>query len=340
MDNPDTWPRSVQAASVRAIPAIAWQQCGVFSTAQALQAGWTKSALRHATSRGFLKRLRAGAYQVADLAAMRSDLSEFELARWRHAGPGVAAALTSWSAVASHSTAAVLRGIPLLFLPGLACVSVAPWWTGRMAAVHLHRCTAPPLPYPTAGVECTSTERIVIDLGREHGVAAAVVAADYVLHTGMSSPAMLDGELDRCRRWPGVRSAREAIAFADARTESVLETRSRIAFRKWGLPAPEPQVRIGNEWGRFVARVDFYWPQFGVVGEADGDVKYGGTDPEPLLHEKKRQRRLEDLDLPVVRWGSEDIQDFAPVSARLRRTFARAARMPREDRRWTVLPPL
>jgi len=325
---------------VRPTPVIAEQQCGVFSTKQALQAGWTHSALRHATLRGFLNRLRPGAYQIADLVGVVPDLSEFEQARWRHAGPGIAAVLTTWAAVASHSTAAVLRGIPLLFLPELACVSVVPWWTGHMVGVHLHRCTAPPLRHRVAPVECTNTERVVIDMAREHGMIAGLIAADYVLQKDMSTFPRLYDELDECRRWPGVRAAREAIAFADGRAESVLETRSRLALRDWGIPAPEPQVRIGNAWGGFVARVDFYWDEFGVVGEADGDLKYDGKDPEPLLDEKKRQGLLEDLELPVVRWGSRDMRDFGAVAGRLERTFARAARTPRTERRWTLLPRL
>src|SRR5881227_2243336 len=101
---------------MRPLPAIAAQQCGVFSTAQAVADGFTISALRHAVASG---------------------LPSFEQARWRHAAPGIAAALTT-RAIASHSTAAVIQGGPLLFLPERACVCVAPTWTGRIDRVHLH----------------------------------------------------------------------------------------------------------------------------------------------------------------------------------------------------------
>jgi Transcriptional regulator, AbiEi antitoxin len=321
---------------VRPLPSAAKHQCGVFSARQALNAGWTRSALHHAVRTGVLIKLRPGAYQVTDLSLV-AELNPYEQARWRHAAPGVATVLTT-EAVASHSTAAVLQGIPLLFIPRQACVCVMPWWTGRIGGVHLHRCALPRK--KLVDVNCTSTERIVVDLAREHGVAAGVVAADFALHERRTTLAKLDTELEGCRRWPGVRSAREAIAFADGRTESVLESRSRLALRDWGVPAPRPQARIGNEWGGFVGRLDFYWDEFGVGGEADGDVKYGGTDPEPLIEEKKRQGRFEDLEMPIVRWGSGDINDFGSVVARLRRAFARAARTPREERRWILLPPL
>ena len=184
------------------------------------------------------------------------------------------------------------------------------------------------------------SERIAIDLAREHGVVAGVVAMDYLLHQKVTTVAALQEDLARCVRWPGVRHAREALLRADARSESVLESRSRLKFAEFGLPEPEPQVRIGNEWGDFVARVDFYWDEFGIYGEADGDVKYDGGEPDSLVLEKRRQSALDDLDLEAVRWGSADLGNFAPVAARLERAIARRRRRPITDRRWRVLPRL
>lgn len=333
-------PAAGEAWPVRPLPSAAAYQCGVFSTAQARGDGWTLAALRHATASGRLTRLRVGAYQVDDLHEVDGTLSHFEQARWRHAGPAIGAILTTPGAAASHSTAAVLRGLPLIFLPAMPCVSVLPWHTGEVPHVHLHRCTAPLPSAPLGAVESTSTERIVIDLAREHGVASGVVAADFALHSNMTTLPKLYCELDRCVRWPGVRAAREAIALADPRSESVLESRSRLKMRECGIPEPEPQVSIGNERGAFVARVDFYWDAYGVVGEADGELKYDGDSMAPLLEEKKRQQRLEDLGLEVVRWGTADLRDFRRVAARFDRARARAATRPDSDRRWTLLPSL
>jgi hypothetical protein len=67
--------------------------------------------------------------------------------------------------------------------------------------------------------------------------------------------------------------ARRVVAFADARAESPLESISRLRMREHGVPAPEPQVEIWID-GRFAGRVDFYWDEYGVIGEADGWGKY------------------------------------------------------------------
>ena len=321
---------------MRPIPSIAARQCGVFSTEQAYSDGWTESALRHANRTGRLIRLRAGAYQQADL----SHIDEFERARWRHAAPAIGAVLTTPGALASHSSAAVLRGLPLLFIPEASCVSVVPWLTGEIAQVHLHRCTSAPMSMPVGGVGCLSIERTVIDLAREHGPAAGLVPLDFALGRHWTDPVRLAAALERCVRWPGVRASREAIAFADPRSESPLETHSRWKFAEFGLPAPDLQVRIGNQDGAFIARVDFYWDDLGIVGEADGAVKYDGTDPEPLVREKARQEDLADTGLEVFRWGWPDVRRFQTVVARFDRARRRARTRASSDRRWRVLPPL
>jgi hypothetical protein len=331
--------RARQGKRMRTIPAIARQQCGVFSHPQALHGGWTHAAVHHAVASGDLHRVRVGVYQVADLDLL-GVANEFEAARWRHAGPAIAAVLRTYGSAASHSTAAVLRSMPLVFLPATPCMTVLPWATGEVERIHLHRCTRTPLGEPAGAVLCMGSERIAIDLAREHGIVAGVVALDYLLHRALTTVPAVQEELARCVRWPGVRAARTALSLADPRSESVLESRSRLKLAEVGLPEPELQVRIGNESGVFVARVDYYWEEFGVVGEADGDLKYDGTDPAPLLKEKKRQGLLEDLDLGVVRWGSADLRDFNPTAARLRRAFMRGQRTPRVARRWRVLPPL
>lgn len=325
---------------MRPLPPIAARQCGVFSTHQAHAAGWSDAAVRNALRSGRIVRLRTGVYQVVALDEVVAGLSPYEKERWRHAAVAIAGVLTTPGAVASHSTAAVLRGAPLLFVPRLACAAVPPWLTGELPRVHLHRCTPGPGGRRVGGLDVTSDERLIIDLAREHGMPSGLVAADHALHLRRTTRDRLESELRRCSGWPGVRAARDAVAFADGRAESVLESRSRLAFRRWDIPAPEPQVRIGNEWGRFIARVDFYWPEFGVVGEADGEVKYDDEDWTPVIKERRRQSRLEDLDLPVVRWSTADLADFGPVAARLRRNFERAGRTPVTTRRWTILPPL
>jgi hypothetical protein len=308
----------------------------VLAVREARDAGWTQSALRQAVATGRIVRLRPGAFRERDWG---DTLDAFAKARWDHAAPAFAATLTTPGAVASHSTAAVLLELPLLFLPELPCVSVVPWHTGDVAGTHVHR-TGSAIEHVVSrrGVECTSPSRTVVDLAREQGVRGGVVAADAALHSGCVSLDELWATVRQCRRWPGVRAAREAVARADERSESPLESVSRLALCDHGLPAPDLQRSICDRRGSPIGRVDLYWDELGVVGEVDGMQKYDDRDGRPLRSEKLRQERLEEAGLIVVRWGWADLKQFEGVAGRLRRAFSRGADRPAHDRRWRLLP--
>jgi hypothetical protein len=69
--------------------------------------------------------------------------------------------------------------------------------------------------------------------------------------------------------------------------------------------------------GGLIGYVDFWWPEFGIVGEFDGHGKYlrdeftrGRTTAEVVLDEKRRENRLRALGLTVARWEWADA--FAP----------------------------
>lgn len=174
------------------------------------------------------------------------------------------------------------------------------------------------------GVPATTLARTTVDLGRWVGFRSAVVAADSALRLGCTEK-QLEAVLSRCRRWPGSRRARAAIAFADGRAASPLESVSRVAFSEMGLPRPELQVvLVRDELGNPKTIVDFYWEEFRVVGEADGLLKYDDEDERlSLRDEKLRQEELEALGHIVVRWGWNDIWRRPEwVAMRLRRAFA------------------
>ena len=94
------------------------------------------------------------------------------------------------------------------------------------------------------------------------------------------------------------------LPHLDGRRENALESLSFGRFLEWRLPLPVLQHEFSDAAG-FIGRVDFYWPAFALVGEADGRLKY--TSPEVLYAEKRRQERLEALGLRVLRWGWSDV---------------------------------
>ena len=74
----------------------------------------------------------------------------------------------------------------------------------------------------------------------------------------------------------------------------------------------------------WVARSDFLWEAYRVVGEADGKVKYLQDE---LWAEKQRQDDIEDADYEVIRWiwRTAHASD-AEFTARLMRKLERGLR--------------
>ena len=260
-----------------------------FSRAEARALGWTDSALHRAVVGGRLIRLRRGHYAAGPLAT--PELAAIAAA---HAGRGN---------VVSHRSALLLHGIALIGPPPpVPELTVAPRGPVAVADAHVHRATLPAHHLVmVAGVATTTVARTVMDVARHHPTATAVAAIDHALHDQRTTDSEIGEVLRTCWNWPGVRRATRALALSDPRAESPLESLSRLAFRGLQLPAPRPQRTILDQFGNFVGRGDFYWDEFGVIGEADGRSKYDGR--AKLTAEKDRQEEFEDLGLVVTRWG-------------------------------------
>jgi hypothetical protein len=187
------------------------------------------------------------------------------------------------------------------------------------------------------GYRVLAPARTVLDVAREHGVDAGLVAADYVLHEGLADREGLSAALEVCARWPGRKAARITVAMADGDAESPLESLSRLQMAANGVPAPRLQAEICDQYGRFIGRSDFYWDEFGVIGESDGDLKYIG--PESIIGERGRHKAFEDLGLIVVRWSWSDLFAFDKVGRRLRTAYSHGLRRGSPERMWGVLKP-
>lgn len=175
-----------------------------------------------------------------------------------------------------------------------------------------------------AGLPVTSLARTVADLVRGLPFAEAVMVADAALARGVDRLDLLN----RTAKGRGCRMAARVLEFADARAESPGESFSRARISEWGLPRPELQHVIRDRTGRVLARVDFWWEEFGLVGEFDGAVKYEalvGPDErvaDVVLAEKRREQQLRDLGFDVVRWTWPEL--WTPeLASRLARAMTR-----------------
>lgn len=125
----------------------------------------------------------------------------------------------------------------------------------------------------------------------------------------------------------GIAAAARVLAFADRRAESPGGGAQRVAMRRAGLPMPELQVMRCSAAGVRPGRVDFWWPEHGVIGEFDGLVEYGRllrpgqTAGEVIVAEKVREDALRETARGMVRWTWAEIRPFDGAERKLRRVL-------------------
>jgi very-short-patch-repair endonuclease len=328
-------------------------------TAYALAAGFTREQLRAALGRGLLVSPRRGVVSLPPGClpphgggAPRTGTPQgggLVGPDWRaHHVSLVRAALVAVGAgaFATHdSAAAVLAGatpdprppeVVTLARPGIQDFA-GPGLVVRGSDIPAHFVTR------VDGVPVTDLRRTAVDLARGRSLPSALIPLDHAARrlvaaaTRTTGPALRREVLEpevraralrelayavaSCRGWPGVASARRALALTDPASESPLESRSRGWFLMAGM-----ELEIG-------ARIEVdgatYWADFcdrerRVIGEADGWSKYGadGADVRAALKaERARQDRLVAAGWNVVRWTSDDRS--AQVVSRMRAALSR-----------------
>jgi very-short-patch-repair endonuclease len=234
--------------------------------------------------------------------------------------------------VASHESAAYLHGLDLLLPSGAATPRVTltrrPQEPGRaLIPETLVRVATLPREHVTSvlGVPATTVARTVTDIARTTGVMAGVAAADSALRRHAAVKVDFAVILEDCAQWRGIARGRQVLGFADGRAESVLESVARVRFAQFRLPPPDLQVNIRGAAG-FIGRVDFCWPQYRTVAEADGAAKYADQGRDRARAQLARDEKLHDAGWGTFHFTWREIYHEPALTVdRLRRVFARNA---------------
>lgn len=94
-----------------------------------------------------------------------------------------------------------------------------------------------------------------------------------------------------------------------------MESRLRMLLVLAGLPRPEAQVSIRDRLHRFVGRPDLYYRDHRLGLEYDG-----GTHRDTLAEDNRRQNRLLDAGVRLLRFTAGDILNTPDVVVGLVRT--------------------
>lgn len=303
------------------LTARAERRFGLFTTAEALAAGYGPSEIRSLCSTGRWVRLRRG------VLISESDLAAIEQRHRRHDLECLAVlmSLGRGTSFVSHGSAARLWDLPLPrgLDRTIRLTDTEQWRRGqgwRMVCAPLQ----PSERWRKGPLRLTSSARTLVDCAREWPLPDAVVAMDAGLLAGRTTLEELRIAAAGVHHWPGASRAVRAAALADGRAESPLETRTRLRIVGTGLPSPALQVEIRAA-GKLIAVVDGWLEEAAVAIECDGKVKYtdpwrGRTPERTLWDEKRREDELRALDIRFLRVADADLVParWPAVEARLR----------------------
>jgi very-short-patch-repair endonuclease len=263
--------------------AIAAAQCGVFSRAQALAAGYTESRIRHLVAIGTWLRCHPGIYCLAGVA------TSFDMNAW------IAVLAAGPEARLSHRTAGKLQRVEGAPQPVLFDVSVPEVRVPRsVPRAKIHRTTLAAEDVAVCqGFPVTSIARTLVDLARTLPIETGSRIVADALRTGRVQVAVVEQTIGRLANCVGIERARRALANADPALESVLERELLVLLRRAGLnPVAQYVVTVG---GRAIARVDFALPGIRLAIEADGY----GTHAQHVGFERDREKSA---DLQLAGW--------------------------------------
>jgi very-short-patch-repair endonuclease len=277
----------------------------VVSRTQLLDLGFHPQAIKHRVARGRLHPVHRGLYAVG-----RSQLTR--AGRWMAAvlACGSRAALSHGSA-AAHLRIGSERGVTEVSVPAHASARA------RGVRVHRRATFGPDDIVVRDGIPVTSPVFTLVDLATYLGQDRLEEAINQADKRDLVDPEALRAALEAIPRRPGVAPLRSVL---DRRTftltDSELERRLLPIARRAGLPPP-----VTGQWVNGF-KVDFYWPELGLVVETDG-LRYHRT-PAQQARDRVRDQAHTTSGLTPLRFTRAQVR-FEPryVEATLAATAAR-----------------
>lgn len=128
----------------------------------------------------------------------------------------------------------------------------------------------------------------------------ALAVLDAALHSGLCTQEELTSVIREHKGRRGIVNVRELVAYADERSESAMESETRLVFIDGGLPLPDLQYEIVDKFAKRW-RVDFAWPEAKLAAEYDSAEWHANTDA--FKHDRMKVARLQECgwtSIPVV----------------------------------------
>jgi very-short-patch-repair endonuclease len=275
------------------------RQHGVVARWQLLELGLGSRAIEHRVAKGRLHPLWRGVYAVG-----RPEVGQ--KGRWMGAvlscGP---------EALLSHRSAATLWGLaPTLDMSTIDIVT--PFAAvRRRPGIQVHRRVdlGPEHRREVDGIPVTDPTSTLVDLAHHAPAWRVERAINEADRLDLVDPETLRATVETLPPRPGMACMRRLLG-CDALTDTGLERAFLAIVKAANLPLPETQAHVSGY------RVDFYWPDLGLVVETDGWRHH--RTPGEQMTDRRRDQAHTAAGLTVLRFAESQIRH---EPERVRRTL-------------------
>jgi hypothetical protein len=170
-----------------------------------------------------------------------------------------------------------------------------------------------------AGTPVTSPARTALDFGCWYPTMTAVAGIDSLARAIEVKPGDVELLVHRYARRKGIARARQAVDLFDSGAQSPKESWLRVVLIQAGLPRPQTQIPVLDEFGNPIAYLDMGWEDVKVAVEYDGEQHR--TDRRQYTWDVRRLETLEHLGWIIIRVVVGDRP--AAVVGRVRAALAR-----------------
>ena len=238
---------------------LAERQHGVVARSQLLELGLTRNAIEHRIATGRLHQMRRGVYLVG-----RPQVTKHGLWMAAVLACGAETVLSHGSAAAAWEIGAERPAAIEVSIPGDAF--------RRHPGIVVHRRTLEAHEVASCdGIPLTAPIRTLVDIACRLGTRRLERAIREADAKALCDPEELRSALDEMRGQRGVGVLRRVLdRHTFVLTDSELERRFVPIARRAGLSKPRTQCLVNG------FRVDFFWPELGLVVETDG-LRYHRT---------------------------------------------------------------
>jgi hypothetical protein len=272
---------------------------GLFLRREALDFGYRDKDLLEARRAGVIERVRHGAYVPASTWLARDDIE-----RYRLRGQAVCLSHEGGRVALSHTSGAAEHGLRLwdVNTDHVHVVRLDGAGGRRQRDVVYHEDSwMPEDVYAKDELLLLGPEECALGAASLTSTEGGVVIMDSCLDLDLGKEESIWAAYAKRKLWPHHAKLQITLRLMRPGAQSVGESRSRFLFFEQHLPEPTLQFKVYDDDGNLVGITDFAWPQFRLLGEFDGMIKYGpllkpGQSPaDALTNEKNREDRLREV---------------------------------------------